>query len=113
MPNTAAAWLDARTVDAPASLRTRMTRALAGAPEKSDSLPHVLADAALAELERVLAHPSERPAAFDLLAADALLTYAFEAAAEQGGDAVVNLCNAYSPARFDELLATRVRDARA
>ncbi len=113
MPNSASAWLDARTIDAPASLRTRVSRALAGTPEQSDSLPQTLADAALAALERVLANPSERAAAFDLLAADALLTYAFEAAAEQGGDAVLELSNAYSPARFNELLATRPPDARA
>jgi hypothetical protein len=113
MSKSAEAWLDARAVDAPASLRARMSRALAHSPDVSDSLPQALAEAALAELERVLAQPSERAAAFDLLAADALLTYAFEAAAEQGGDAVLDLCNAYPPARFDELLAGRLQDPRA
>jgi hypothetical protein len=113
MPQSAVAWLDARAADAPASLRTRMSRALADSPDSSTSLPETLANAALAHLERVLAHPSERAAAFELLAADALLTYAFEAAAEQGGDAVRDLCATCSPARFDELLTRKSMDTRA
>jgi hypothetical protein len=57
-----------------------MTRGLADTPE---SLPEHLASAGHALLERVLAHlAGGRELALDLLAADALVTYAFEAQAE-------------------------------
>ena len=42
----------------------------------------------------------------DLLAADALMTYAFEAAADAGAEAVASLAAAYGPARFARLLET-------
>jgi hypothetical protein len=61
--------------------------------------PAACIDSAVAVLARLLAQdPSERESAFDLLAADALVTYAFEAAAEsparleeQAADAMVRL----------------------
>lgn len=55
--------------------------------------PDGLAEAALAAFERVAAGGSRRAGALELLAADALLTYAFEAAADpaRGGSAVAAL----------------------
>jgi hypothetical protein len=50
--------------------------------------PELLANAALDRLRLVLASAGDRSAAFDLLAADALLTQACEAAAEKGPEAL-------------------------
>jgi hypothetical protein len=51
--------------------------------------PSAMAEAALAAFDRVAADRAGRDGALDLLAADALLTYAFQAAADPslGGDA--------------------------
>jgi hypothetical protein len=51
--------------------------------DSSETLPEHLADAGVALLRRVLSHPEGgRELALDLLTADALVTYAFEAQAE-------------------------------
>lgn len=50
------------------------------------AVPDVLAAAALATFERVMAGSQSRGDALRLLAADALLTYAFEASTELGRD---------------------------
>ena len=55
-------------------------------PEGSGSIPERLADAGAAALERALAGEGERRGAYELLAADALLTYACEGAAEEAAD---------------------------
>jgi hypothetical protein len=82
---TAEAWLDARLADAPAPLATRV-RALLGPALRRDAhdLPE-LAVAAAAELVTTLVRDdcTGRDSALDLLAADALVTYAFESAAER------------------------------
>jgi hypothetical protein len=76
------AWLGSRRPPPPAALRERLVQTVADAP-----LP--LAEH-LAELGReLLARVTSRPAAgrelaLDLLAADAFVTYAFEAQAEAG-----------------------------
>ncbi|MEX0907263.1 MAG: hypothetical protein WD054_02950, partial [Gemmatimonadota bacterium] len=63
------------------------------------TLPHVLGEAALACLRAVVPHCDDRAAALDLLAADALLTYACEVAA--GDAALLNeLCAAFAPERL-------------
>jgi hypothetical protein len=73
-------WLAARRPAAPPTLVEPMTRWLTDSPA---SLPDHLAQAGRALLERVLARPEGgRELALDLLAADALVTYAFEAQAE-------------------------------
>jgi hypothetical protein len=67
--------------------------------------PAACIDSAVVVLARVLAQkPSHRESAFDLLAADALVTYAFEAAAEsparleeQAADAMVRLAALAEP----------------
>jgi hypothetical protein len=78
-------WLERHTRRAPAVLRDRVAefaRSATGATPAS-----ALAAAGHAALNRVLAHPGDRSAALDLLAADALITLALlaqaQAAAEQ------------------------------
>src|SRR5437868_194545 len=95
-------WLDAHAGAAPPSLRSKMTEAVRGATE--DSVPDALVGAAFSQLAHMLQNPRPRSAAFELLSADALLTYAFEAAAEQGSAAVARLADSLSPERFTQLL---------
>lgn len=59
----------------------RSAEAEAGTP-----VPELLARAAVSELDRLGDRPADRETAVRLLAADAALTYAFEAAAETGDD---------------------------
>jgi hypothetical protein len=114
----ARAWLRARAPAAPPRLAERLERALAGdaapagaatpaATGDGAGVPEVaaaLAAAALERLEVAVAHCDERAAAYDLLAADALLTYACEAAAEAGPEALLALTAALAPVRFEALL---------
>jgi hypothetical protein len=76
------AWLDSRARDVPPSLATRMRLAVdviaAAAPP---DVPGELAAAALACLQQAFDGCDERDAALHLLAADALVTGACEAAA--------------------------------
>ena len=78
------AWLERRTEPAPASLVPRMAEAVRSVPAPpSDSLVELASRAGEALLRQLLMHGcGPRSAAPDLLAADALVTYAFEAAAE-------------------------------
>jgi hypothetical protein len=76
-------WLESRAPAAPAELRDDMVGGLgpltATGPELADALAH----AARARLAAALERPGRvRASAFHLLAADALLTYACEAALE-------------------------------
>ena len=77
-------WLRSRTPAAPEALVARVEEALrtrgAGAAGV-EAAPERLLDAALSLLQPLLARESAgRESALDLLAADALVTYAFEAA---------------------------------
>ncbi|HEX6558781.1 MAG TPA: hypothetical protein VF021_04945 [Longimicrobiales bacterium] len=101
--SAAAAWLDDRVADAPAALRSRMLSALRETPA-AGALPDLLAGAALLCLRRALRDPAGRASALDLLAADALLTHACEAAAENGADALLAFTRTWDPTRFQELL---------
>lgn len=75
-----AAWLEARRPAAPAALRAHLDAAVT---ESDERLPQHLADLGGALLARVAAAPQGgRELAHDLLAADAFVTYAFEAQAE-------------------------------
>ena len=85
MSATVAGWLARRTPAPPAALRNRL-RELLG--EDADAHEGEAAVACLAAGQRVLARLlvegcSARRAALDLLAADALVTYAFESAADR------------------------------
>lgn len=76
--DSARSWLDGRDPAAPAELRSLVAEDLDG----REPLPERLAEAALRRLWAARRHPGERGAAFDLLAADAHLTYACEAAVD-------------------------------
>ncbi len=69
------------TQRAPAALRARVTE-YATAAEQDDP-PVSLAAAGRRALDRVVAHPGDRSVALDLLAADALITLALLAQAQQ------------------------------
>jgi hypothetical protein len=98
--NDAASWLEPHLTAAPPQLRERMLGALA----PSESVAQSLADAALRCLTAALARPNE---ALDLLAADALLTHACAAAAEQGDAALERFTALLGAERFQHLLDTR------
>ena len=101
MSDNARAWLEARTESVPASLALRM--AGAAAPTAPPSVPRSLADASLVALGEALALGDDRAAALPLLAADALITSACEAAA--GDDAqLTSLCDAFAPERLAHLV---------
>lgn len=68
------------------------------------ALVAALGEAAVDRLRIALEGGDDRAAAYDLLAGDALLTYAFEAAADAGPDAVAACARAFGPARLAELL---------
>lgn len=81
-------WLDARLREAPARLAEAVRECLdrAAPSEEPESVGEWLARSAEQELERVADGADEEDVALRLLAADAVLTYAFEAAAEEGTD---------------------------
>ena len=88
---TVRAWLDARRPAPPPTLREHLDRRVPSAAA-GEALPERLAGAGLALLERVLSHPGGgRELALDLLAADAFVTYAFEAQAEADPGGLVAL----------------------
>ena len=78
--NPAREFLSRATPVPPEALRTRMRAAVEGLPDARD-VPAALLDAGIGIAEQLGAGASrDRRAALDLLAADALVTYAFEAA---------------------------------
>ena len=81
-------WLAARSDAAPASLRPRLRAAIDASREIGDgSIADRSCLAGESLLVRLLVEDcASRTAAPDLLAADALVTYAFEAAAETDGE---------------------------
>ena len=78
------AWLERRAEAAPVSLRPRLAESVRAAADSSDgSLVELSSRAGERLVARLLVQGCRsRSAAPDLLAADALVTYAFEAAAE-------------------------------
>lgn len=88
------AWLAARADEVPEVLTDAVDAALERAARAearpahvrppSDSVPDFLAYTAVCELEGVAREEHDRELAVRLLAADACLTWAFEAAAERG-----------------------------
>lgn len=110
---TIAEWLRSRTPAAPPALVARVEAALG--PEAGATLeaaPERLLAAAVSLLEPLLARDDAgRESALDLLAADALVTYAFEAASaepealdERTRDAMMRLAR-LAPADADRLPA--------
>lgn len=92
-------WLDRHTSQAPAALGARVKQY--ALQSSGPSLPHALAAAGQAALVRVLAHPGDRSAALDLLAADALITLALLAQAQTG------------PERLEEFATSVLRSPRS
>jgi hypothetical protein len=86
---SASDWVLQHTSAGPERLRTRVVECWEAAPTAAP-LAERLADAGRRALAGVLAHPGDRDAALDLLAADALITLALlaraEAAPEELGD---------------------------
>jgi hypothetical protein len=79
------AWLATRLQDSPPELALAIRRLLECAPSLNlDDPPSALACVAVTALEEVAGGAGNRSEALRLLAADATLTYAFEAAAEAG-----------------------------
>ena len=93
---TTSDWVAARDADSPPELRQRVQSALAAVPE-AESVVATLVDASAACLAAALLIGADRAAAAELLAADALLTYACEAAADEA-----------DPDALDSLLASVV-----
>ena len=85
---TLSAWLDARRPAPPVRLRARIDAALDGALQGDASDAAAACLSAGEELTRELLreNATSRESALDLLAADALVTYAFEAASERPGE---------------------------
>ena len=83
------AWLGARRPERPAQLAAQMSGAVDGcdapALEAATTMTEAMGLLGIAALKRATARTSESQAlAMELLAADAFVTYAFEAAAEEG-----------------------------
>jgi hypothetical protein len=97
-------WLDARRPAPPAALRRAIDSVVAEGDPEDGSIHDRLATVALNELHRMAGEPSRRSEAGRLLAVDALLTYACEAAAEAGPEALAELTDRLGWARFEELL---------
>jgi hypothetical protein len=82
-------WLGTRRPTPPAALRAHLEEAVV---DGAEPLPQHLARLGAALLARVAGHPAGgRELALDLLAADAFVTYAFEAQAEADVDGLARL----------------------
>ncbi len=111
-------WLGGRKPAAPPSLRAALRAAVERSDPGAGALQDRLAATGLAELRRVVGEPSTREHAIDLLAADALITYACEAAIEAAGhpvdreavDPVERLTRDLSPDRFAGLMGEGVQE---
>jgi uncharacterized membrane protein len=91
-------WLDARRPVPPPALRARIDAALGGSLD-TDAAEAV--EACLRAGERLVAtllreNATSRESAVDLLAADALVTYAFEAASDRPAELAVRAADAMS-----------------
>ena len=76
-------WLETRAPRPPAELSRRLQEIVGDAEAAESDLPSLMIEKAIIILEDV---GDDRAAASDLLAADALITYAMEAAAETHAD---------------------------
>lgn len=83
---TVRAWLSSRTPEAPAALTARLLDLLgASADAPAADATAIFIEAARTALGRIVAEERfAREGALDLLAADALMTYAYEHASEAG-----------------------------
>jgi hypothetical protein len=101
----AAEWLRDRLPGAPGPLLDCMVRAL---PADAPGVPDALATAALSLYAQVAGGGGGRQDALPLLAADALLTHAFQAQAETDPDGVSDLATRWgAEGRLGDLVAKR------
>lgn len=103
MSDRARAWLAMRAGAVPPALEARMESAMDDVIDH-DSVPATLADAARECMRDALAAGDDRSAALHLLAADALITYACEAAADGGEPGFDAVARAAEPGRLALLL---------
>jgi hypothetical protein len=100
-------WIDGRRPAPPPSLRREIETAMAQDDPGAGPLAERLAAVGMAALGRVASRPQGREEALRLLAADALITYACEAAAEAEADgdagAIDRITAALDPASFARL----------
>ena len=85
-------WLQGRKPEPPADLATKLAQCVDAAPDSvlaGESLPVVVGALGTWLVQSVV---EGQKTALDLLAADAFVTYAFEAASEEGAD-VTGLAN--------------------
>lgn len=101
--STCSDWIEARTPAPPADLEQEVLRDVEDVA-RGLPLPAALAEAGVQALRDAIEIGDERSAAWRLLAADALLTYAIEAAAEQGLDSVDAVVETWSPAMLSRAL---------
>ncbi|MGH7471818.1 MAG: hypothetical protein ACRENP_28035, partial [Longimicrobiales bacterium] len=97
------AWLSRRETPPPFELERRVRRAIERLTAPATTVPDVLVAAAFQCMRDAARSGVQRSAANELLAADALLTYACEAAAEQGVDRLEQLTGDLDVNRFEEL----------
>lgn len=103
MSDRARAWLSLRAGAVPPALEAYMEAAVDDVLD-DDTVHGALADAARGCLREAIARGDARAAALPLLAADALMTYAFEAAAEVDAAALRELSDAWSTERLSVVL---------
>ena len=85
-------WLATRRPTPPAALRARLEQVVAAVTAPRAPLPEYLAELGRVLLAKVASRPKGgRELALDLLAADAFITYAFEAQAEADVGGVARL----------------------
>lgn len=101
-------WLDRRRPPPPPALLQRMTEAIEDLPDSSaPDVARCLGEAGLHCLAGTLRDGQDRSDALTVLAADGLLTYAFEAAAELGDPDPGDLARYLEGRRFACLLGMR------
>ena len=100
----AARWLKDRRDEAPGALADVMAAAVEATASEDVAKPTALGEAGIALLRKVASGEGGRDSALTLLAADALLTYAFECAAEAGPGALERVLGELAVERFEALL---------
>jgi hypothetical protein len=99
------AWLDLHSGDIPASLASLMELAVREVDTGADGDATTLSLAAVACMRTALRMGDERAGALHLLAADALITAACEAAADDGAE-LHTLADRYAPDRLSALFSS-------
>jgi hypothetical protein len=109
---TLASWLDARRPAPPAALRARIDATLGEAlHDDGDVAALCLVAGERLVREIIRDNATSRESALDLLAADALVTYAFEAASEHPAELERRACDAM--ARISALAGEHGKDSNA